>query len=245
MTREELQKQYDSLFPTESEKAAAFDRIAERYYFCNFGTMQKSDFDVLMFSVYLDRLLDKTEDDSKSYSDYTLSKYLGITQSRISSLKVKKELLYPRKDYDWRKAFRQVIRNAQYEGGKIRLFIPEKTLFIEVKNAIEEANGIVDVQLNPKLLQVKPEDFIDLMLAVSDETDRKAIRAKLKKELADKNQDTEFLDKPDLTGKVGDKIKDLGIGIIAEVIDECVPIAGKYIAAAIRGAKKAIEGDST
>ena len=39
-------------------------------------------------------------EDMNTYSDYTLSKLLGITQNRISSLKVKKELIYPYQGFD-------------------------------------------------------------------------------------------------------------------------------------------------
>ena len=36
-------------------KIKAFDEIAKHYYNKNFGTMQKFDFDVLMFSIYIEQ----------------------------------------------------------------------------------------------------------------------------------------------------------------------------------------------
>lgn len=62
--------------------------------------MQKTYFETLLFSLYLDHILDISEDDMNTYSDYTLSKYLGITQSKVSNLKVKKELQYPYAKFD-------------------------------------------------------------------------------------------------------------------------------------------------
>lgn len=52
---------YNYYFPTKEEKASAFDKIAERYYFANFGTMSKSDLETLLFSIYLEQILDREE----------------------------------------------------------------------------------------------------------------------------------------------------------------------------------------
>ena len=46
MTYQHSKEQYQNLFPTDKEKAAAFDQIAEHYYMCNFGSMSKADFDI-------------------------------------------------------------------------------------------------------------------------------------------------------------------------------------------------------
>ena len=86
----ERNQKFNLLFCNEQEKAKAFDKIAEAYYNRNFGSISKSDFDVLMFSIYIERLLEQNESDMESYSDYELSKQLGITQSKIKNLKVKK-----------------------------------------------------------------------------------------------------------------------------------------------------------
>ena len=49
---------YNEIFTTD-DKAKAFDEIAKCYYDRNFGTMSKSDLEVLLFSIYIDRILDK------------------------------------------------------------------------------------------------------------------------------------------------------------------------------------------
>lgn len=67
----------------------------------------------------------------------------------------------------------RVVENAVYEDRKIKLFIPDENLFLEIKNAIEENNGFVDIQLNKKLLQVRIEYFLDLLISINGETDRK------------------------------------------------------------------------
>lgn len=104
-----------------------------------------------------------------SYSDYTLSKLLGITRSRISNLKIKKELKYPYEDFVLEKSFAEIVNNYRYEDGKIELFIPDKNLYYKIKNAIENVDGYAEVQLNTTLLQITPRYFVDLILATTEE----------------------------------------------------------------------------
>ena len=183
MTYQFSKEQYQRLFPSEKEKANAFDQIAEQYYMCNFGSISKADFDVLMFSIYLDRILENSEADLNSYSDYKLSKLLGITQSRISSLKVKKELKYPYAGFDWKQSFLRLSENARYENGKIKINIPDKNLYIEIKNFIESDGGFVETQLSPSLLQISPEFYLDLIFEMVDDDEKPQIREAMEYEL--------------------------------------------------------------
>ncbi len=193
MTRNEAKERYNQYFSTAEGKAIAFDKIAERYYFANFGTMSKSDLETMLFSIYLDQILDQHESEMESYSDYTLSKALGITQSKISSLKVKKELLYPYSGFDWRKSFARISENVNYENGKIMLHIPDRNLYLEVKHEIETSGGYVETQLSANLLQIRPEYFLDLMVAISEEKDRNRLRKEIREEFRKKNKDIVFL----------------------------------------------------
>ena len=96
MAQEQKNRRYDELFPNLEEKAAAFDQIAAQFYEGNFGRMSKADLETLMFHLYIEQILKRSEQDFHTYSDFRLSKELGIPQSRVSSLKVKKQLQYPR-----------------------------------------------------------------------------------------------------------------------------------------------------
>ncbi|MCH5273663.1 MAG: hypothetical protein J1E35_08310 [Lachnospiraceae bacterium] len=214
MEKVELEKLYKDLFPSEKEKAAAFDEIAKQFYFCNFGTMQKSDIETLLFSLYLDRILEMSEEDMQSYSDYTLSKYLGITQNKVSALKVRKELKYPYPKFDWKKSFACISKNARYENGKIKIHIPDKNLYFEIKNAIESMGGYVDVQLNSTLLQVSPEYFLDLILKISDEADREVLIKKLNEEFHERKISIEAIEKE----LMGTRLKECGCDTVVEII---------------------------
>ncbi|MCD8327788.1 MAG: hypothetical protein LUC25_01680 [Ruminococcus sp.] len=218
-------EKYHCLFSSE-DKVKAFDQLAEKYYFANFGSTSKSDLDTLMFSFYIERILAVSENDMETYSDYTLSKDLGITQSRISSLKVKKELQYPYKEFKWKDSFARIVSNYRYENGKIKLFIPDKNLYYEIKNAIENAGGYVDVQLNSTLLQISPEYFIDLIVAATDDTNRSEVEKELKKQLKEHKFSTEDFERK----SVGDILKQSAPGVatdvVGELISSCVPFVG-------------------
>ena len=75
---------------SDSEKIAIFDKISEMFYKQNFGSTSKSDFELLLFSEYLDNHI-KNDD---LYDDYTISKELGITHIPMLIIG-KKFLLFP------------------------------------------------------------------------------------------------------------------------------------------------------
>ena len=173
---------------SDEEKIRMFDEIAKHYYEVNFGQMSKSEMDLLMFHFYIEKLnndhmkADGTID-YRECSDYKISKDLGITQQKIRNLKVKNQLQYP-KAYEWEKALAALTENARYDKNtnKITLNIPDPNLYIEIQNFIEEKGAYVEKQLNSKILQIRAEYYIDLILAVEDTDNRKKIIKELKKE---------------------------------------------------------------
>ncbi len=225
MTKDEIKEKYKEYFSDEA-KVKAFDKIAERYYIANFGSMSKNEFETLLFSIYLEQILDKHEDNPNMYSDYTLSKLLGITQSKVSSLKVRKELLYPYSKFDWRKSLERISKNTVYENGKIKLLIPDRNVYLELKNAIESNGGYVEVQLNENLLQIRPEFFFDLMIAISEEKDRQELRKEIKARMQQKNTDIQFLDNDSIGRTLKKQATEMIPEVIIGLIGDCIPIFG-------------------
>lgn len=223
------EEKYQELFDSVEKKAEAFDKIAEVYYMNNFGSMSKSDFDTLMFSIYIDEILKNSEDDFNSYSDYTLSKYLGITQSRVSSLKVKKELKYHYDGFDWKKSLKRISENVRFENGKIKLNVRDKNLYYELKNVIEENGGFVDIQLNSTLLMVSPEYFVDLMLYIEEDQCREQIREQLRTELKKHSIDAEYLENQSFSEILKEQTVNLGMKALCEIIGNCIPVAGPVV----------------
>lgn len=184
---------YYELFPDDRTKAAAFDRLARHFYDANFGTMAKADIEVFMFSEYIERILANEDCSFRDYSDYALSKWLGIPQSRVANLKVKKQLKYPH-PYKWEESFLDVCKNLQYEKDKIKIQIPDINLYYEIKNAVEELGGYVEVTLTSKLLQISPGYYIDLLLSISPDKSRKVIRKALRDEIRIRQKDAKYLE---------------------------------------------------
>ena len=220
---------YDELFNNQEDKAKAFDLIAERYYKGNFGQMQKSDFETLLFSIYIEQILKTSENDMNTYSDYNLSKELGITQPKVSNLKVKKQLQYPYERFNWRESFMRICENAIYENGKIVLNIPDKNLFIEIQNWVEENKGYIDIQLNSKVLKIAPEYYIDLVLSIIDEEDAR----KIKNELLHKIQQKLKINKETNEELIGDVLnknaKELTLDIVSDILSEITSISNETI----------------
>lgn len=188
---------------TNEEKIKAFDRIAKCFYNKNFGQKSKSDLDLLMFDIYLKNLINQNKDkrgiiEFNKCSDYLISRELGITQQRVRNLKIKDNLVYPDKDLDWEKewkvALTSLIENARIDNKKITLNIPDPNLYLQIQNFIEKNGAYIEKQLNSKILQMRIEYFIELMIALEPEKKKQEIIKKLKKQFKDRNKDEKIFD---------------------------------------------------
>ena len=164
---------------TEKEKQTAFGQISNCYFNKNFGTMSKADFETLLFSIYIEHCIDK----KLPFDDYTLSKSLGITQSRVRALKVRKELKYPKKEFRWKDNFIESIPLARYDEATrlVKLHISDVNVLIELRNFMEEHGWYNEYQLNPKLFQCRADIFIDLCRELDDNGSPKLPQASIEK----------------------------------------------------------------
>lgn len=220
---EEFRKQYESLFNSDELKARAFDKIAENYYFGNFGTMQKADIEVLLFSIYLEEILNQSEEDMNTYSDYTLAKQLGITQSKVSNLKIKKQLQYPYEGFDWKKSFKRICKNARYENGKIRINLRDKNLYYEIKNQIEKDGGYVEATLTSNLLIITPEEFLCLVELLMTEEEKDVLKKVLRKKYADNEKLCGELEKKPLGQAIRENFGETMVAVVCEIIKDMAP----------------------
>lgn len=157
-------ERYDATTWPKEERAEAFSLIARQFYRQNFGRMGKADLEVLLFSIYIEHLLNN----DLPYDDYTLALQLGIPESRVRSLKVKKELQYHHADYDWKRAFAERIPYAKYDDKKalVKVSIPDPNVRRDVEHYIDSQNWYSEYQLNSKLLQMRPDQFVALCMAL-------------------------------------------------------------------------------
>ena len=198
------------------DKIKFFDEISEYFYKANFGTRSKSEIELMMFHFYFEKLVAKNtfKDGTIDYSgcsDYKISRDLGITQQRVKNLKVKNQLAYPI-NFDWKKALAKLTENARYDKGtnRITLNIPDPNLYLEIQNFIEYNGAYVEKQLNSKVLQLRAEYYIDLVVALEPKDNREKIKKSLKKLFKDNGkEDDVFQDK-----KIGKSILNASVNII-------------------------------
>ena len=149
---------------TDEEQFRLFNKLNDLYFKKNFGSMSKTDFETLLFSEYVECCIDHGE----PFDDYSLSKELGLTQSRIRSLKERKELKYPRNnDPDWWKApFAQAVKNANYDEKDhyVKFIIQDINVMNETRHFIEESGWYDECSLNKKLLSVPLDCFTEICL---------------------------------------------------------------------------------
>lgn len=206
---------------SEHEKATMFDELSKLFYGHNFGQASKADIELLMFRFYLEKVIASCvkDDGTVDYnlcSDYRISKALGITQQRVRTLKVKKQLVYAA-DFDWQRALGGLIQNARYDqvSKKIAVGIPDPNLYLEIENYIEEQGGYIEKQRNSKMLQMRAEYFIALATSLEPEEKKKAVVKALKKALKEAGQDDTLFDNTN----IGKSLLEAGVNITSIVSD--------------------------
>ena len=162
------------------EKIAIFDKIEQHYFVRNFGAMTKADLETLLFSEYIEHRIKN----NLPFDDYSLSKELGITQSRIRALKERKELKYPYENFTWQIAFAESVNNAKVDPNDhyVKMIIQDINVMNEVRNFIEVNGWYDECSLNKKLLRIPLDCFVEICykneefnVVFSDDT-KKSIR---------------------------------------------------------------------
>lgn len=204
---------------SDNEKIKLFDEIAKQYYNRNFGTMMKADIDVMIFSAYMNHKIAN----KLPYDDYTLSKELGLTESKVRSLKERKHLKYPDEDYNWKKDFVALIPTAKYNKNKelVQMCIEDVNLMKEVRHYFIEKHYFDEHQLNSKLLQCNIDFFVDICTKLDSEevTLSEANKKHLKELSRQENKDT--IDKiisGDIKGGIVDLLKSAPGFLLGEIL---------------------------
>lgn len=126
----------------------------------NFGTLSKSELDLLVFHYYL---LDKQAQVGSRYvTDYEIGSDLGLTIQRVRSLRERDALKQEPND-GWKDAFEKCLPNAHCDANRdVKIPVPDVNVMKEVRNYFE-AHGLYDeYHQNPKLFQCK----LDVLIAV-------------------------------------------------------------------------------
>ena len=145
---------------TQEEKICLFDKIKERYFDKKFGLITKVDIETLLFSEIIEHCISQ----GKPYDDYSLSKELGISQTRIRTLKERKELMFPHENFKWQEAFVKSIETAKYHEHDhcVKILIEDINVMNEVRHYIESKGWYDECSLNKKLLKIPLDCFIEI-----------------------------------------------------------------------------------
>lgn len=151
---------------SQEEKVEIANEIISRYFSQNFGQTSKADFELLLFSHYLDHLITKKE----PYDDYSISRALGITQSRVRSLKERKELIYPYVHDKWKMIFASEMEDAKYDeqDHHIKFIVEDINVRHEARHYIEEKGWYDEFSLNSKLINLPLKAVTEIFLGPSE-----------------------------------------------------------------------------
>lgn len=145
-------------------------RLSEAEMFTRrFGTFSKSDYETLLFTIFLDSL------DSPA-RDYDISIALGITESKVRNLRIRSQLLYP-KELKWQDELAIAIQHGAYDSysKQITVTIEDPSVQNLIKNIIEKNFGTVGQSLNVKHL-VLPVDSFLLISAYAEQDPEKTLK---------------------------------------------------------------------
>ena len=78
--------------------------------------------------------------------------------------------------------------------------IPDPNLYLEIQNFIEEQGAFIEKQLNGKILQIRVEYYIALIVSLEEESNKKKIIKELKKLVKDSNKNENKFDEKDIGG---------------------------------------------
>lgn len=144
-------------------------RIEMAELFTNrFGSFNKSDYEVLMFTVYLDSL-------SKPIHDFEISRDLGITEQKVRNLRVKSQLMYPR-EINWIEQLSEALKNGSYDDGMITITLEDPSVRNRIRFELESKSKTVNISLNSKQLILPVESFL-ILAACAEKNPDKVIHA--------------------------------------------------------------------
>lgn len=185
-----------------------------------FGSFTKADYEVLMFTVFLDSLEGEVR-------DYDISIALGITESKVRTLRVKSQLQYPR-ELRWVEDLTKALDHGFFDNGMITVTLENPSVRNRIRNEIESKFGTVGFSLNSKQLVLPVESY--LILAACAEKDADSVLKELNNQFI-KNEEVEGkIQKGRFKDRIFKNVNDLGV-LIQNVT--AIYTAGKPIVEAL------------
>lgn len=106
-----VQLRYGGIEINNDDALAAFKELADKYFNQNFGTMMKSEINLVMFKCFDRAAIGR--DANAAPTDYTLSRQLALTPQRVQNLRTKLALRGNEIDR-WQESFLKVLESDAY-----------------------------------------------------------------------------------------------------------------------------------
>lgn len=197
--------------------AENYRELKKLFFEKNFGCASKGSIELLMFHQFI---LDE-EDNNRDYamsglikyestSDFKIACKLGITPSRVHNLKLKEQLVYPRKNVDWKKYVLKIMEYIKFnENDKtVELTVHHPWMLAQIKDCIETEHGQVYIQMNKNLLSLPLDSYVILVKAAYGREGMEKEEIDRLKEYMQKNEELNWMDVAEKTVKWGKNIKD-------------------------------------
>lgn len=159
------------------EKKDELETFLDKYLLKGFGSMNKNDFEVFIFS----RLLISRY---SALNDYQISTKLGIPISKVKRLRYEADLKYP-SHKDYKTLFVEAMKGARYDNEKpvVVFSIENITLRQYLREVLMQRGNFYDSSFNSDIVKVSDKDFMCLLedICLSDDEIKKDIKSTIKK----------------------------------------------------------------
>lgn len=150
-----------------------------------FGSMNKNDFEVSIFSLLLTML------PYKGKSNYELSLLLRIPESKIKRLRYESALKAPTKsEKENKQAVKDLLTNASLRSKEKKVVFQVEDIMLKmyITSILKKEGRTIDTSFNPELVVIHAEDFQFLVKAVCSKQEIDKLMTEAKKAIKNEAQ---------------------------------------------------------
>lgn len=125
----------------------------KKYLERGFGSMNKNDFEVFIFSELL-----KSEE-LKSMSNFDISVRLKIPESKVKRLKYEASLRYPEKELNLKEYAKKALENVTIESNHIRFSVEDIMLKSYISSIMKKKGKTCDSSFEQEIIVIRTEDY--------------------------------------------------------------------------------------
>ncbi len=150
---------------------AFIDEYLER----GFGSMNKNDFEVRIFSQLL-------QTQCRDMSNYDISIYLKIPENKVKRLRYEAELRYTTyTETTYKELFFEAIKASRLNENYVQFVVEDIAMKKYIEAKLKKAHIISDSSFNSEIVKLDIDDFVFLLKCFCDDNEQKSIMEKLKK----------------------------------------------------------------